>query len=387
MRTIKLPFRVKRPILACGADMKGAFALARSDKAYLFDGFGDLSDLDNYTRYENAVRETEKRLKIKPEMVVCDLHPGYFSTQFAGKNRDRHHFSGRTAGRKIVSVPIFQAQHHEAHIASAIIDNDIKGEVLGVAFDGTGYGTDGKIWGGEFFAGNAKKFKRVAHLEYLPMPGGEMCIKEPWRMAASYIYAALKNRDGFIFSGRSSDKKNEPVPIFPIFLFQMIEKNINSPMTSSMGRLFDAVGSLVLNKELSGFEAELPIELEKIVDKDERGHYGFEFKKRDGPDSIDVSKAIKGILKDLNNKVPRPKISAKFHNSIAEIILSAAKKAKIKKVVLSGGVFQNKYLVDRTVKLLNQNSFKTYVHRNVQTNDSGIPIGQIAIANARAACV
>jgi len=379
VKTIKLPFRVKRPILACGADMKGVFALARGDEAYLFDGFGDLSDLDNYTRYEKAVKAACSKLKIRPEIVVCDLHPGYFSTQFAekkekkedvGEKGDGFIFSGIPSDRKKEPVPFFQAQHHEAHIASAIIDNGISGEVLGAAFDGTGYGTDGKIWGGEFFAGNAKKFKRVAHLEYLPMPGGEMCIKEPWRMAASYLYSAfgenfLKLKIDLV---KNIDKKSWAV------LKGMIDKKINSPLTSSAGRFFDAAACLILNKHTTSFEAELPIELERIAETGVDDTY----------DSIESAKIIKGIVRDIEKKVAAPVISAKFHNSIAEMILSAARKAKIKKVVLSGGVFQNRYLVDRAVKLLSENDFKVYTHLNVETNDLGVPIGQIAIAHTRA---
>jgi hydrogenase maturation protein HypF len=273
----------------------------------------------------------------------------------------------------MVSVPIFQVQHHEAHIASAIIDNDIKGEALGVAFDGTGYGTDSRIWGGEFFTGDVKKFKRAAHLEYIPMPGGDMAIREPWRMAASYIWKN-KNRDRHYFSGKREDRKMVAVPIFP---------NINSPMTSSMGRLFDAVGSLVLDREDASFEAELPIELEKIVDKDERGCYDFDMKKKDGRAVINMAKTISGILKDLNKNVPKPCISAKFHNTIAFMILVTAKRFNAKKAVLSGGVFQNKFLSRKARELLEGHGVKVYTHSNVETNDSGIPLGQIAIASAR----
>lgn len=373
MKTIKLPFRVKKPILACGADMKGAFALAKGDTAYLFDGFGDLSDLNNFTRYEKAVRASKKKLNIKSQVIVCDLHPGYFSTQFAVsyKNRDRHHFFGRTADRKM-SVPIFQVQHHKAHIASAIADNAVKGEVLGVAFDGTGFGADGNIWGGEFFIGNAKRLKRVAHLEYIPMQGGEMCIKEPWRMAASYLYAAfgndfLKLKIDFV---KDIDKKRWAV------MKEMIDKKINLPLTSSMGRLFDAAACLILNKHISNFEAELPMALERIATPAIGDSYDFD----------SSTKIIKGVVWDLEKGIDLSMISAKFHNSIAELILKAAKKAKMKKIVLSGGVFQNRYLKGRAVKLLGKNDFEVYAHLNVETNDSGIPIGQIAIANARVLC-
>jgi Hydrogenase maturation factor len=359
MKTIRLPFRVKKPILACGADLKGAFALAKGDKAYLFDGFGDLSDLDNFTRYGKAVRSAETKLNIRPEIVVCDLHPGYFSAQFA----ENYTLSAKR-------YTLLKTQHHEAHVASAIVDNGIRGDVLGVAFDGTGYGTDGKIWGGEFFAGNIKSLKRVAHLEYAPMPGGEMCIKEPWRMAGSYIYSATGNV-------KSYDRKRWAV------LKSMIEKKINSPMTSSVGRLFDAVGSLVLNKEKARFEAELPIELERIADKNESGHYALDLKEKDHITIINMTGTIRGILKDMDKKVPKPKISAKFHNTVAMMILNIAKRAGIKNIVLSGGVFQNKFLSKKTRQLLEGGGFRVYAHSNIETNDSGIPIGQIAIVNAR----
>jgi hydrogenase maturation protein HypF len=354
MRTIKLPFKVKKPILACGADLKGAFALAKGSDAYLFDGFGDLSELDNFTKYEKAIRAAQNKLKICPKIVVCDLHPGYFSNQFAEKYGP------------------YKVQHHEAHIVSAIIDNDVKGEVFGAAFDGTGYGTDGKIWGGEFFTGNAGRFNRVAHLEYIPMPGGEMCIKEPWRMTASYLYAAfgedfLKLKVGLV---KNIDKKRWAV------LKGMIDKKINAPLTSSMGRFFDAAACLILNKRIADFEAELPIELERIAGT------GVD----DAYNSTDSDKIIRGIVRDIEKKIPVPIISAKFHNSIAAMILGAARSAGIKKVVLSGGVFQNRYLVNKVVKLLEKNNFKVYTHSNIQTNDSGIPIGQIAIANARLQC-
>jgi len=358
MKTIKLPFKVKEPVLACGADLKGAFALAMGGEAYLFDGFGDLSELDNFTGYEKAVKVAESKLKIKPKIVACDLHPSYFSTHFA-----------ENLQLKAYSLKLIKVQHHEAHIASAIIDNNIKGDVLGAAFDGTGYGLDGNIWGTEFFSGNTKGFKRIAHLDYIPMPGGEACIKEPWRMAAIYLYSIfggdfLKLKIDFV---KSMDKNRWAV------LKKIIDKNINSPLTSSMGRFFDAAASLILNKNNSEFEAQLPIELEKIVEPGIDENYC----------ANRSAKIIKGIVNDLEKKVSARIISARFHNSIAELILRKARKAKMKNIVLSGGVFQNGYLMNRTVKLLNKNNFNVYTHSSVATNDSGIPIGQIAIANAR----
>jgi hydrogenase maturation protein HypF len=343
--------------------MKGAFALAKGESAYLFDGFGDLSDLGNFTRYEKAVKVAGKKLNIIPQLIVCDLHPGYFSTQFCTGYLNDKNYGSRTR---------YKVQHHEAHIASAIIDNGINGDVMGVAFDGTGYGLDGNIWGGEFFTGNAKSFKRVAHLEYIPMPGGDMCVKEPWRMAVSHLYSAfgssfLKLKIDFV---KEIDKRRWAV------LKDMIDKKINSPLTSSVGRFFDAAGSLILNRKNAFFEAELPIELERIAEAGVYSSY----------DSANPVKIIKGIVRDIGKKISAPIISAKFHNSIAGMILFAAKRSKMKRVVLSGGVFQNRYLKDRVVKLLNKNGFKAYIHSKIETNDSGIPLGQIAIANARAVC-
>jgi hydrogenase maturation protein HypF len=367
MRKIELPFRVKRPILACGADMKGAFAIAKGDIAYLFDGFGDLSDLDNFTKYEKAVKGAVNRLKIRPGLIACDLHPGYFSTRFA-----EEFCTGYLNKDVALQCSRYQVQHHEAHVASCIVDNNIKGEVFAAAFDGTGYGWDGKIWGGEFFKGSVKDLRRAAHLDYIPMPGGEACVREPWRMAASCLYAAfgkdfLKLKIDLV---KSINKAKWAV------LKDMIYRNVNSPLTSSMGRLFDAAGSIVLNKREARFEAELPIALEKISAKDIDNSYGAE----------ESLKIIRGIVRDLEKKVDPSAISAKFHNSIAGMILDKARISKVKRVVLSGGVFQNKYLKENTVKLLSGNGFKVYTHSSVDTNDSGIPIGQVAIAHARALC-
>ena len=369
MYRVVLPFRVKRPILACGADLKGAFALAKGDMAYLFDGFGDLSDIDNLTKYEKAVHAAIKNLKIEPAVVACDLHPGYFSTKFA-----EGFCTGYLQGGKLVPCNRYKVQHHEAHIASAIVDNGIKGEVFGAAFDGTGYGWDGNIWGGEFFKGGVKNLRRAAHLDYVAMPGGEACIKEPWRMAASYLYSAfgpdfLRLKISFV---KGIDNKRWAV------LKDMIDKKVNSPLTSSMGRLFDAVASIILNKSRAGYEAELPIELEKTA-----APQSNQFNRVGSTGSVGI---IRGIVKDIGRKVESSVISAKFHNSIAQMILEKAGVSKLKNVVLSGGVFQNKYLKDRAVKLLNANGFKAYAHSKVNTNDSGIPIGQIAIANARLLC-
>jgi len=369
MKTIRLPFKLKKPILAFGADLKSAFAFGAGDKAFLVDGFGDLSDPDNINRYEEAVKRYGRRLGIKPKIIACDLHPAYYSTRFA----ESYQLSA-------FSCQLFRVQHHEAHVASAIVDGSIKGDVIGVAFDGTGFGLDGNIWGGEFFVGGLKGLKRAAHLGYIRMPGGEAAIREPWRMAISYLKYSLgdrflRSKIGFV---RKLDKARCGV------LTQMMARPINSPLTSSIGRLFDAVGSIVLEREAANFEAELPIILEDVAAQDCDELYDFDLRPDSGLRIIDVSRTIKGIVNDLSKKRDVSIISAKFHNTVAGMILKTSiymrNRFKVGRVVLTGGVFQNSYLAGRTVIVLEKNGFEVYTHSNISTNDSGVPVGQIAIA-------
>ena len=368
-------FRVKRPMLACGADMKGAFAIAKGDTVFLKDGFGDLGELDNFTRYEAAINSCTKRLGIKPKIIACDLHPGYFSTRFA----ENYTLSAKR-------YTLCKIQHHEAHIVSAIVDNGIKGTVIGAAFDGTGFGTDGNIWGGEFLAGSLKGFERAAHLKYIPMPGTEAAVREPWRMAASHLYRVfgdkfLKLEIDFV---KKLDKKKWTV------IKAMIDKKLNSPLTSSAGRLFDAVGSLIFAKGTVRAEAELPIALEKAASILCTDRYHFDIIKKKQPFEIDVSKTIKGVVGDLSRELGAPIISAKFHNTVAAIIadtsLVLSRNFKTKKIVLSGGVFQNGYLTKRVSSMLKERGLEVYTHSRFETNDSAIPMGQLAIAAMRHIC-
>lgn len=375
MKEIRLPFGVKKPILACGADLKGAFAVAKDKKARIFDGFGDLADLDNFTRYEKAVKREAYRLK--PAVIACDLHPGYFSTHCAEDLR-----------RSFPDAGLFKVQHHEAHVASAIVDHGINGDVIGVAFDGTGYGADGAVWGGEFFAGNLKRFKRAAYFSYMPMPGGDAAVKEPWRMAVSYLYNSGGRRTGLRFSC-DLEKSLDPKKLYAVR--QIIDKKINSPLTSSAGRLFDAVGSIVFRQYAVSREAELPIRLEMAAAREWADSYDFDINKDNGVYIINPAKTIRGIVSDLSKDTGEPAISGKFHNTVAEIISEVCvilrKGCKTNKVVLTGGVFQNKFLSERAAYLLGEKGFDAYRHSRVNTNDSGIPMGQIAIANSRFLCV
>jgi hydrogenase maturation protein HypF len=253
-----------------------------------------------------------------------------------------------------------------------MVDNGLKGEVIGVAFDGTGYGCDGNIWGGEFFVGSLRGFKRAAHLRYIPMPGGEAVVKEPRRMAAAYLYKTI-GEDALTWMDRRTWK----------VLKTMIDRRINSPLTSSVGRLFDAAASLILAKDFAAKEAEGPMELERVSDASVRGSYDFEIAREGDMLVLDAARTMRGLMKEPFARVA----AAKFHNTVAEMIASSCKLLRrrhhVKKVVLSGGVFQNRLLLKKARELLAKSDFKIYSSVNVPTNDSGIPIGQAAIANAR----
>lgn len=367
-----MPFKVKRPILACGADMKGSFALASGAEALLVGGFDDLGDLRNLTRYERAVKSYGRRLGLRPRVVVCDLHPGYFSTRFA---------ENYTPFLK--DCALFKVQHHEAHVAATITDDFIVGDVIGVAFDGTGFGWDKNMWGGEFFVGGLQKMTRAAHFKYAPMLGRDMAVKEPWRMAVSYLYQAFGRRflDIGIDFMKIIDRRDWPA------VKAVIDRRLELPLTSSVGRLFDAAGSIILCRKAVRVEAELPILLERMADVSCRASYDFKIEHTDGGFVIDSSPVIKGIVKDLAEKKSIGTVSAKFHNAITDIIVDVTgrleRKFGVRKVVLSGGVFQNKFLSRNTVAMLERKNFKVYTSLDVPVNDSGIPIGQIAIANAR----
>ena len=380
---INLPSRAKTEILALGAQTKSSFCFIKGKAAYLSASDGDMSNLENFRLFEKKISILKKRLKIKPKVIVCDLHPEYISSKLANDLAEAE-------GLRIDAI-----QHHEAHVASCIVDNDIKGDVIGVAFDGTGFGLDGNIWGGEFFIGAIKGFKRAAHLQYIPMPGGEMSIREPWRMALSYLYniyggAFKKLKINFL---TRIDKRTIDL------LTRIVDKRINSPLTSSMGRLFDAVSSILGICDVAGYEGQAAIELEKEITlhasslgfaRDRRFtlHDKYNFKHRDekGVVIIDSRPVIKGIIKDLHLKKKRSEISLKFHNAVSNMILEVCvilrEKFHIEKVALSGGVFQNRYLASSISPILERRGFKVYLHKDLPAHDGNIALGQAVLAAA-----
>jgi len=423
---IILPFKIKSGILALGAQSKASFCFARGGIAYLSDSAGELSDFGNFKKFEKQIKLLQKKFKIRPDVIACDLHPEYVSTKYALRMTDDDRKESRAkprGGRRPKGVPspsaslginsaegrttklvLKKIQHHEAHVASCITDNNIKSEVIGVAFDGTGFGLDGSIWGGEFFVGGIKGLKRAAYLKYIPMPGGEACVKEPWRMAFSYIYAVYgkKGLASLGELGTSLDIMSSAASSRPFFgkggaspamtdnkdiLFQMIDRKINSPLTSSMGRLFDGVSALIGICRFAGYEGEAAIGLEKIIAGTEyiaKRKYSFKYKNENEIIIIDWEPVIKGIVEDFKKGVDKPEISIKFHNAICDMIKETCnllkKKYKIEQVCMSGGVFQNKYLSSRIKPMLEEEGFGVYLHRNVPTHDGGIALGQVVLA-------
>jgi len=349
-------------ILAFGADGKTRFAFNRGHSIKLSKDFGNLQDLSSFESYEKAITRIINREK--PKVLACDLHPEYNSSKLA-----------KNPKFKIYSLkPI---QHHHAHIASCMADNNIEDKVIGVAFDGTGFGIDGNIWGGEFLIVDKKGFNRAAYLNYIPMPGGEMAVKEPWRMALAYLYESFGDKYPDIMDKKLGKKA--------AILKTMIKKGLNSPKTSSIGRLFDAAGTLINRTNFVKFEGEAAIKLEKLAEKskDTNSYYKISIKNMGGEILVGAKGLIRGLIRDLKG-IDKGIIAMKFHNSIARMIYDVTKELSriynVEKIVLSGGVFQNKILLDKTQKLFKNSNLTLYTHKNIPTSDAGIAVGQAFIA-------
>ena len=374
MKSIKLKF-FSPQVLGCGGELKSTFCLLKGKQALLSSSFGDLKSMETWDIYKKSIERYEKRHKITPKIIAHDIHPEYLSTKYANKLR--------TLNSELRPIGV---QHHHAHIVSCMVENGVKGKVIGVAFDGTGYGTDGKIWGGEFLICDYQDFQRVAHLKYLSLPGGDRAIKEPYRMAVSYLYQTL-GRDFQKLKldfNRRWDKDKIGI------LLQMIDKSINSPLTSSMGRLFDAISSLIGICDMATYEAQAAIELQQEAEKAVQSpkskvqSYRYRIKREKGIFIVDPAPMLSGIVEDLKKKVDRSIIAFEFHNTVAEFTLDICRRLKkktgIDRVALSGGVFQNRLLLDKTLEKLRKNSFTCYTHSRVPATDGGISLGQAVIA-------
>ncbi len=400
-----------RQILACGAELKNTFCLTRDNYAFLSHHIGDLENAETLRSFEEGIAHFQRLFRVAPEAVAYDLHPDYLSTKYA--------LGLATAGR-FTRHQLIGVQHHHAHVASCMAEHGLTGRVIGVAFDGTGYGLDGAVWGGEFLVASYADFERVGHLAYVALPGGAAAIRRPYRMALSYVYAAIGDLEpalpvlreslaaswtgravGDHPSGRSDGElegalrtaeaaAQPPLPLSRVelaILDRQVRGTLGSPPTSSCGRLFDAVAALAGVRQVVTYEGQAAIELEMAADPGVGAAYPLPVLVDRHPFVVDHRPLIRAVLADVAAAVPAGEISAKFHNAVARAIVSGCLRARdlsgLRRVVLSGGVFQNLLLLSRAVALLEEADFDVYLHHQVPCNDGGISLGQAAVANAR----
>ena len=355
------------PILACGAELKNTICVTRQDKAFVSQHIGDLENLPTYEFFKLTIAHLKRILDIEPEIIACDMHPDYLGTRYTLELGVDH---------KI------QVQHHHAHIVSCMAEHKLEGELIGLSFDGTGYGTDGAIWGGEILVAREHDFERAGHLAYVPLPGSAMAIKETWRMAVSYLQGAY-----------GSDFCNLDLPTVKAIdtekltiIGQMISKGINSPPTSSLGRLFDGVAAICGIRQRVNFEGQAAMELEMAAVHDVDTIYDYAWD-TDGTYRILTEPIIRGVVDDVVNGKSIGKISTRFHRTLiclfTDLCVRIGKERELNRVVLSGGVFQNSILLTGLTRALEKKDFKVFSHQQVPTNDGGIALGQAVVAAAR----
>ena len=372
---IRLPARLPRPLLACGAELKNTFCVARDQEALLSHHIGDLENLQTLGAFEQGVAHFERIFRLKPEVLACDRHPDYLSTRYAEERSARE------------GLPLVRVQHHHAHIASCLADNGRADKVIGLAFDGTGYGDDGAVWGGEFLVADAAGFRRAAHLRYVPLPGGDTAVRETWRMAASWLYQAYG--ESFLDLGipfaREFDLSKWDV------LRAMMDRDINSPKTSSMGRLFDAVSALVGVRSEVRYEGQAAVELEAAAVAGTGSTallspYPFLLLHDPVPFVLDFVPTIRAIVDDLLKGAAPAEVAARFHKTVAEAAVGTCVAIKntegLDAAALSGGVFQNALLLELMAPRLRQEGFEVLLHRQVPANDGGLCLGQAVVAAA-----
>ncbi|MGD9249961.1 MAG: carbamoyltransferase HypF, partial [Desulfobacterales bacterium] len=354
-------------VLACGAELKNTVCLLKEDRAFVSQHIGDLENLATYGYFQATIDHLQRILDIAPQVIACDLHPDYMSTRYARERDD---------------LPLIQVQHHHAHIVSAMAENHLEGRVIGLAFDGTGYGSDGTIWGGEVLIAEASRFERAAYLSPVPMPGGAAAIRSPWRMAVSYLAHAFGDRfhDLDIPFLQSIDRRQAEV------LATMGRKRINAPLTSSLGRLFDGVAALLGLRHQVAFEGQAAMELEMTAGDGEAEAYAYHWQVMGDSRRIEVASIIEGVVADLVDGTPAPQISSRFHATLTALFSALCCEIRqasgLDRVVMSGGAFQNVLLSTALANALERQGFEVYTQRLVPPNDGGISLGQAVAAAA-----
>jgi hydrogenase maturation protein HypF len=367
-RAVTLPFPVP-PLVAAGAELKSAICCATGSRAFLSQHIGDLQNQSTFDSFSQTVTHLSSILEISPQLIACDLHPDYLSSRYA----------------EDANLPLVRVQHHHAHLASCMAENVLDGDVIGIIFDGTGFGVDGTIWGGEFLVGGYDTFRRAAHFRPLPLPGGDAAVREPWRMAMSYLFQA---------EGEAAFSIDHPVTrILPrneqMLFAQMLRRAINSPLTSSCGRLFDAVAALLNVRHFVSYDGQGAIELEALAEREsEGGNYRYSVICDDGrPLQLDFAPMFTEILADLDAGVSTAIIAYRFHQTVAtsttDMCLRIAASIGLERIILSGGVFQNRLLSEMLYTALTNKGLNVFSHRLVPPNDGGIALGQAAIAGRR----
>jgi hydrogenase maturation protein HypF len=360
--SLPLPFEAPS-ILATGPELKNTFCLTRDHYAFLSHHIGDMENYETLRSFEDGLTLFEHLFRIQPQAIACDLHPNYLSTRYALERAERE------------KLPAIVVQHHHAHIAACMADNgmELGRRVIGLAFDGSGLGHDGAIWGGEFLVADYGEYKRKAHLPYFPLPGGDLAIKRPARTALALLWSL----------GLEWDRKLAPVQDLSetdlMALRVQLERGFNAPQTSSLGRFFDAAAALAGVRQKVNFEAQAAIEFESVMDETEMSAYQFEVKEG----TINALPAIASLLKDIQNGISPPILSARFHNGITMMIREACRSIRtetgIKEIALSGGVWQNMILLKRSIRGLREDGFRVYIHHQIPANDGGLSLGQALV--------
>ena len=364
--SLQLPFEV-RSILATGPDLKNTFCLTRDRYAFLSHHIGDMENYETVRSFEDGIAHFESMFRIRPEAIAYDLHPNYLSTRYALERAEREH------------LPAIGVQHHHAHIAACMADNGMDGSrpVIGLAFDGTGFGDDGAIWGGEFFVADYAGYERKFHLAYFPLPGGDAAIKRPARTALALLWSLGLDWDEELAPARELCYEDR------MALRIQLERGLNTPQTSSLGRLFDAAAALAGVRQKVNYEAQAAIEFETVLDGTELGAYRFEIQNQ----TLNARPAINALLIDIRNGASLPVMSARFHNGVADMIQQTSKQIRretgLNEIMLSGGVWQNMALLERVMRRLGEDGFVIYTHRQIPANDGGLSLGQAMVAAVR----
>lgn len=359
-RPYSLKTGFKNEIIAVGGQQKNTICVSKNGYVYLSQYLGDLGQFQCYENFKYVLRHLCDLLDINSELLVHDMHPAYLSTKYAQEMKIRK----------------IEVQHHHAHMVSCMAEHSIYDSVIGIIFDGTGFGLDGAIWGGEFLIGNRRSFKRAGQFKYVNIQGGEQAMKEPWRCAVSYLYALGYNPSEIILN-----IKKEKIEVIK----QALNSKINCFLSSSLGRLFDAVAALCGIRSIISYDGQAAIELENVINYEVKEGYSYNIKLENGIFNIEYKGIIEGILKDIQIKEEISKISSKFHNSLIEascdLVCKLREKEEINKVVLSGGVFENEYLLRGIYLNLTKKGFKVFYNEKIPTNDGGLSFGQLHVAS------